>query len=85
MIVDDRTTPPYCSVYGGTSVPPPEKLTRRGARERMIKSEVCPRGSSQKYMVWRSAGDQSDTNDRPLQQSSFRDTGFNRLIARVNT
>jgi hypothetical protein len=50
-MVDDKTTPPYCSVYGGTSVPPPEKLTRRGARDRIINSEVSPRGSSQKPIV----------------------------------
>src|SRR2546430_17005419 len=50
-MVDDKTTPPYCSVYGGTSVPPPEKLTRRGARERIINSEIGPQGSSQKYKV----------------------------------
>jgi len=50
-MVDDKTTPPYCSVYGGTSVPPPEKLTRRGARERIINSEIGPRGSSQNAKV----------------------------------
>src|SRR3989442_9437848 len=50
-MVDDKTTPPNCSVYGGTSVPPPEKLTRSGARERMINSEIALRGSSQKFKV----------------------------------
>src|SRR5262249_17682792 len=30
-----RTTPPRSSQYGGTSVPPPQKLRRSGARARI--------------------------------------------------
>src|SRR5262249_39810108 len=42
LIVVLSTTPPRSSQYGGTSVPPPQKLIRSGARARISMPPVLP-------------------------------------------